>query len=121
MLPKGLPELTLGWEILNWGSQMLAQPDEVNTKYKLGDPWKYSNEQAMFILWFYAIDKHGRFLYRNAVLERPKGWGKSPLLAAICCSEFLGPVNFDGFDANGKSVRRPTGSPLVEIAAISVS
>lgn len=121
MLPQGLPERTLGWEVLAWGSQMLAQPDEVSENYKMGDPWVYSDEQATFILWFYAIDEYGKFLYRNAVLERPKGWGKSPLLAAICCTELLGPVVFDGWDADGKPVGKPTGSPLVQIAAISDS
>lgn len=117
MLPEGLPEFTLGWEVLQWGSQMLAQPDGDNA----GDSWIYSAEQAKFILWFYAIDKYGRFLFRNATLERPKGWGKSPLLAAICCTELLGPTNFAGWDAEGKPVGKPTPSPLVQIAAISDS
>ncbi len=120
MLPKGLPEHTLGWEVLSWGSQMLAQPDG-NRNYEQGAPWQYTNEQAMFILWFYAVDEYGRFKYRNAVIERPKGWGKSPLLAAICCTEFLGPTNFAGWDANGNPVGKPTASPLVQIAAISDS
>lgn len=118
MIPKGLPERTLGWEVLNWGSAMLANPDG---KYK-GDPWIYYDEQAMFILWFYAIDEQGKFIYRNAVLERPKGWGKSPLLAAICCSEFMGPVAFSHFNRiTGEPVAMATPTPLVQIAAISDS
>lgn len=117
MLSKGLPEKTLGWEILNWGSAMLAQPDGL----RKGHAWRYSPEQAKFIIWFYALDERGRFLYRNAVLERPKGWGKSPLLAAICCTELLGPVYFDGWDADGNPVGRQAPTPLVQIAAISDS
>src|SRR5574338_22692 len=117
MLPPGLPEQTLGWEILDWGTTYLAQPDGRNT----GDQWVYSNEQALFILWFYAVDERGKFIYRKAVLERPKGWGKSPLLAAICCTEFMGPVAVDGWDANGRPVGRPAPTPLVQIAAISDS
>lgn len=117
MLPEGLPELSLGWGVLDWCSKMLAQPDGATQ----GQRWRFTDEQAMFILWFYAIDETGRFLYRNAVLERPKGWGKSPLLAAICCAEFLGPVMFAGWDDNGNPIGKESPSPLVQIAAISDS
>ncbi len=108
---------TLGWEILAWGSEMLGQPDGKNK----GDVWQYTNEQALFILRFYAVDEGGRFLYRRAVLERAKGWGKSPLLAAICCTELLGPTRFDGWDADGEPVGTQAWSPLIQIAAISDS
>lgn len=116
MLPQQLPEHTLGWQILQWCSQMLAQPDGINQ----GEPWEFTNEQAMFILWFYAIDEYGKFVYRNAVIERSKGWGKSPLLAAICCTELLGPVDFVGWE-DGEPIGRQAPSPLVQIAAISDS
>lgn len=118
MIPKGIPKLTLGWDILDWGSKMLANPDGI----RQGDPWVYSNEQALFILWFYAVDENGKFIYRNAVLERPKGWGKSPLLAAICCTEFMGPTRFSHFNKiNGRPVGMAQPTPLVQIAAISDS
>lgn len=115
MIPTGLPKRSLGYDILDWGHSFLAQPDGA---YK-GDTWTYTKEQARFILWFYAVDAHGRFLYRRALLARPKGWGKSPLLAAISCSELLGPVQFDGFDAHGNPVGRPSYSPLIQLAAVS--
>src|SRR5689334_2645535 len=115
MIPKGLPKRTLGWEILDWGSTYLAQPDGA---FK-GERWKYTKEQAKFILWYYALDSQGRFIYRRALLARPKGWGKSPLLAAISCTELLGPVNFDGWDHKGKPVGRPSYSPLIQLAAVS--
>ena len=108
---------TLGWEVLAWGSAMLGQPDG---EYK-GQSWEYTPEQALFILRFYAVDDEGRFLYRRAVLERVKGWGKSPLVAAICCTECFGPVRFDGWNADGEPVGAPAYSPLVQIAAISDS
>lgn len=106
---------TLGWGILDWCSRWLAQPDGENK----GDRWIFSSEQALFILRFYAIDERGAFLYRRAVLERPKGWGKSPLLAAICSAELLGPVRFSHFDSNRNPVGRPYPSAFVQIAAIS--
>lgn len=115
MIPNGLPKLTLGWDILDWGSEYLAQPDGALK----GESWTYTREQAKFVLWFYAIDEHGRFIYRRALLARPKGWGKSPLLAAIACTELLGPVNFDGFDYNGRPIGRPSYSPLIQLAAVS--
>lgn len=115
MLPSGLPERTLGWGILQWCSKWLAQPDGENK----GDRWVFTNEQALFILWFYAVNEYGQFLYRRGVLERPKGWGKSPLLAAICCAELLGPVKFSHFDENGQAVGRQYPSAFVQIAAIS--
>lgn len=116
MLPSGLPERSLGWQALSWASRMLAQPDGK----KAGDPFRFSPEQARFIVWFYAIDDEGRFLYRNAVLERPKGWGKSPLLAALSIIEFMGPCRFDHWE-NDKPVAIPMSSPLVQVAAISDS
>lgn len=115
MLPEGLPERTLGWGILEWGSTYLAQPDGEN----MGDTWRYTPEQAKFILWFYSLDEFGKFIYRRALLERAKGWGKSPLLAAICATELLGPVVFDGWDANGNPVGKPFSTPLIQLAAVS--
>lgn len=61
-----LPERTLGWEILGWVAEWLTFPDE--------SPWMATPEQARFILWLYALDEHGEFIYRKAVLQRMKGW-----------------------------------------------
>ena len=72
MIPDGLPEYTLGWGLLDWGTKYLSNPDGE----RMGERWIYSDEQALFILWFYAVDEHGKFLYRRGMLERPKGWGK---------------------------------------------
>lgn len=82
---RPLPELSLGWGVLDWCSTYLAQPDGANK----GDTWRFTNEQARFLVHFYAVDENGKFLYRRAILERVKGWGKvrwSPLYAAPNCS-----------------------------------
>lgn len=68
-----LPELSLGWGVLDWCSTYLAQPDGANK----GDTWTFTDEQARFLIHFYAVDEHGKFLYRRAILERVKGWGKA--------------------------------------------
>ena len=117
MIPDGLPEYTLGWDLLDWGTKYLSVPDG---DY-MGQRWIYSDEQALFMLWWYAVDKNGQFIYRRAMLERPKGWGKSPILAAICVTELMGPVAFAGWDEDDKPVGRLAPTPLVQIAAISDS
>lgn len=68
-----LPELTIGWQVIKWvGDNLLS--DEVDD---LGHPKPFSltHEQVRFLLHFYAVDERGRFVYRNAVLQRLKGWG----------------------------------------------
>jgi len=77
-------------------------------------------EQADFILAWYELDDEGEFLYRRGILERAKGWGKSPLAGAISLAEFRGPVVFTGrFDAKGDPVGEPPVKPWVQIAAVS--
>jgi hypothetical protein len=47
-----LPELTLGWDMLAWcGKWLRAKP---------GGPWRFTAEQARFLLWFYALSLTGR-------------------------------------------------------------
>jgi hypothetical protein len=56
------------------------------------------------------------------VLSRPKGWGKSPLLAAIACAEALAPVVPAGWDSKGRPVARPWAeirTPWIQLAAVS--
>lgn len=62
-----LPEHTLGWQILGWIAEWLTDAE--------GEPWEATGEQARWLLHFYALDDRGRFKYRNAVLQRLKGWG----------------------------------------------
>jgi hypothetical protein len=76
--PEGLPEFSLGYEVIDWAENYLRQPDGANA----GDPFKFTQEQEDFLLWWYGVDINGRFIYRRGVLRRSKGWGKSPFLAA---------------------------------------
>lgn len=100
--PREVP--TGGWAVLQWMAQWLIVPDGVLA----GQPLVLTPEQAQFVLDFYAIDPHtGLRAVRRAVLSRPKGWGKSPLMAALCVAEALAPVVPDGWDADGEPVLRP--------------
>ena len=94
--PEGyiLPELTLGWQAIHWIENNLLADELDEQERPL--PFKLTSEQMRFVLWFYAIDENGRFLYREVVLQRLKGWGKDPLAAAIAAVEFVGPCRFRG-------------------------
>lgn len=109
---------TLGYEILDWITDSLAAPDRAD--YEPFVPYK---EQEDFILRWYALDPiTGRRKYNRGVLGRPRGWGKSPLLAALACVEALGPVVPDGWDAEGQPVGKPWAevrTPFVQLAAVS--
>ena len=103
---------------MQWYTEMLAQPDCADYK-----PLELTQEQARFILNYYRLDPHtGKRVYRRALFSRPKKWGKSPMMAAIGCGEALGPVLFDGWDANGRPVGKPWSevrTPWVQFAAVN--
>lgn len=109
---------TLGHQVINWMHAYLAAPDRADY-----EPFRLTREQAQFVLNLYAIDPvTGRRRYRRAVLSRPKGWGKSPLLAALTCAEALADVVPDGWDSSGEPVGRPWSTlrtPWLQLAAVS--
>lgn len=115
-IPLNEPEFTLAWDILAWGEKYLVQPDGENA----GDPFKFTDEQIRFLAWFYAVDKNGRWIYRTGSLRRAKGWGKSPLLAALCIIEFCGPSRFSHWGADGQPIGKAEHSPWIQIAATSI-
>jgi hypothetical protein len=113
------PAHTLGWAILDWFADNLPSPSRPD------EPFVPTDEQARFVLDWYSVYPHtGRFVYRRAVIEQAKGWGKSPLAGALVLAEFAGPVVFSHFDANGNPVghrwgERGTPPPWVQVAAVS--
>ena len=115
-VPDEVP--TLGWAALDWMVANLAAPGKLEY-----EPFTPSREQEDFVLRWYELDpRTGRFRYERGLLGRPRGWGKSPLLAAIACWEALGDALFDGWDAAGQPVGKPWAmvkTPLVHIAAVS--
>lgn len=122
---------TLGWLVLDWIADNLIVPDGPSE----GEALTFTREQAEFVLRLYEVDPlfdgqpirgralvNGR-LIRRAVLSRPKGWGKSPLVAALCLVEALAPVVLDGWDADGQPVGREWHTlgfkPKVQVVAVS--
>jgi len=107
-----LPVHTLGWEVLGWCGHWLQHDDET--------PWRFTPEQARLVLWWYAVDGDGRFLYRDGVLQRLKGWGKDPLGACLCFVEAVGPCRFAGWGDDGEPLAVDNPSAWVQTAAVSL-
>nr|DAV29523.1 MAG TPA: Large Terminase [Caudoviricetes sp.] len=86
-----------------------------------GSPFVATPQQALFLLWYYAVDKQGRWVFSRAVRRLAKGSGKTPFAAAMALAELLGPVRFGGFvhGVPGGCVGVPVRLPLVQVAATS--
>ncbi len=101
-----LPEHSIGWDALVWAGQRL--------QLSRGEPWKFTSEQARWVLWWYAHDGHDRLIYdRQGWLQRLKGWGKDPVAAVVSALELVGPCRPDG----GKGVDEPDA--WVQILAVT--
>lgn len=111
-----LPKHTLGWQIAGWCADYLNGEGSTDEKPV---PWKFTPEQLRFLLWWYAIDEDGEFIYRTGVLQRLKGWGKDPLLAVISLVEFVGPSRFSHWDKGGEPVAVPCKNAWVQVTAVS--
>ncbi|WP_329289544.1 terminase [Streptomyces pseudovenezuelae] len=111
-----LPEFTLGWQIAGWCAEYL---DGEGSTDEQRVPWKFTAEQLRFLLWWYAIDRDGEFIYRTGVLQRLKGWGKDPLLAVISLVEFVGPSRFSHWDEDGNPVAKAHPQAWVQITAVN--
>jgi hypothetical protein len=107
-----LPEKTLGWHHLGWTGVWL--------QLKRGTPWRYTDEQARFLLWWYALNNEGEFLYRDGVLQRLKGWGKDPVGACLCAGEAFGPSRFLEWGDDGEPVATDCPDAWVQTAAVSL-
>jgi hypothetical protein len=115
--PEGVPpdDRTLGWAVLGWTARWLLHPDGPNAR----QPWKYTPEQARMLLWWYAIDDSGRFVYRRGLIRRMKGWGKDPFGATLCATEFVGPCRFGGWGPDGRPIAVGHPAAWVQVAAVA--
>lgn len=105
-----LPRFTLGWKVLAWCGVWLRD--------KHGKPWQFTPEQTRFLLWYFAIDEAGDFLYHSAVLQRLKGWGKDPMGACLAAAACFAEVTFDHWDGD-VPVGREEPSAWVQVVAVS--
>lgn len=118
-LPAGEPDLTLGWEAISWAEGILIQPNGPRAGRRL----RFTRDQLRFLLWFYAVDPEGRWLYNHAARRLAKGSGKSPFAAVLALIEFVAPVRIDRRDpkAPGGLRGQPVAMPWVQIAATAES
>lgn len=118
-LPPGLPELTLGWEAVRFAVKFLRHPNGP----RVGQRWEFVDSQLRFLLWWYAVDEHGRWLFHHGVRRLAKGSGKSPFAALVALTELCAPVRLRHFDADapGGCVGMSVAMPLVQIAATAES
>jgi hypothetical protein len=109
---------SLGYEVLDWiHAYSCHGPGDVQ-----GEPLDYDDEIRNFVIECYRLDPTtGRRLIREAILSRPKGRAKSEIAGMVVVAEALGPVRFDGWDANGQPVGRPVRSPLIKCLATEES
>lgn len=116
-MPPGLPEFSLGYSALGWIETNLRVPSGVYA----GRPFECTFDQALFLLWWYAVDSSGKWLFKRGVRRLAKGSGKSPFAAALALFELLGDCRFGGFDkdAPGGVVGKPVALPVVQLAAVS--
>ena len=116
-LPEGVPGLTLGWEAIHWASKYLRQPDGPDA----GNRWEFIESQVRFLLWWYALDENGKWLYYHGARRWVKGAGKSPFAAVLSMIELCAPVRLKDFDrrAIGGCLGRKVSMPLVQIGATS--
>lgn len=121
-LPDGIPNdhgfCTLGFEALAWAAKYLRHPNGI----RAGKRWQFTREQARFVLWFYAVDDNGRWLFDRADRRLAKGSGKSPFAAVMALVELLAPVRFSRFEPSvpGGCIGKPVSMPWVQIAAVSL-
>jgi len=116
---------TLGYQVIDWIVENLAHPAD-------GGEWTLYREVEDFLLEFYALDplapnpiyrdQLGRRKVKRALLGRPRGFSKSPILGAIALAESMGPVVPNGWDAHGQPVGVPWSDHirfLGQITAVS--
>lgn len=119
-MPTGDPELTIGWDVIAHAVEWLVQPDGPNA----GQPWQPTLAQVHWLLWWYAVDAEGRWLFHHGVRRLSKGVGKSPFGAVHAIEELVGPcrLDMDRFDGSPESCfGKPVDMPLVQIAATAES
>jgi len=112
---------TLGWHVADQMTEYLGRPDAGDDDTH--DPFVPTVEQQEYLNELYRLDPLTcRRLVHRSVLQRSRGWGKSPFVGGIMISEAMFEVVPDGWDADGQPVAKPWSSvrtPYVAIAAVT--
>src|SRR5690349_16607235 len=81
---------SLGPQIIDWSEGRTDEPGLWHYMHR--KPWRWTPGQKRFLILWYSLDDEGRFRFRSGVKRGAKGTGKDPMLAAVCNTELLGPV-----------------------------
>lgn len=109
---------SLGPALIVWSEGGTKEPGLMD--YQTGKPWRWTPGQKRFLtLWYHIDPETGRFDYRSAVKRGAKGTGKDPMGAAICNCELVGPVEWAGWDKEGRPRGQPRAMPLVQVISNS--
>lgn len=116
---EGHAPLTLGWQAAEWAERNLIQPNGP----RAGRPFRFTPRQLTFVLWWYALDVDGHWLFDHGARRLAKGSGKSPFAAVLALVDFCGPVRLDRKDSRlpGGVRGKPVEMPWVQIAATAES
>jgi hypothetical protein len=107
---------SLGYQVLDWLTEYACHgPGDVQ-----GEPLDFSSDREVedFIIRCYELDPTtGRRKRSKVVYSAPKGRAKSETAGLLGVAEAMGPVRFDGWDADGQPVGRRVRSPFVRCLA----
>ncbi len=106
---------SLGKDIILWWEANLRVPSGPMA----GEPLRLTQDQVNFFMRLYRVTEDGRRFYRRASRRGAKGRGKSPEGAMFLLADFMGPVVFDGWNADGEPVGRPRHNPLGWAVAVA--
>jgi hypothetical protein len=114
-LPQYVPDLTLGWEVIQWAANYLRHPNGP----RAGQRWEFVESQVLFLLHWYSVNEDGSWVYHHGVRRLSKGSGKSPFAALLGLAELCAPVRLKDFDPDlpGGCKGKPVDMPWVQIAA----
>lgn len=109
---------SLGYDVIDWIEAYCCHgPGDVQ-----GMPLDFDAEIRDFIVECYRLNPEtGRRVYREAILSRPKGRAKSEIAGMVVVAEAVGPVRFDGWNAEHQPIGRPVRSPLIKCLATEES
>lgn len=111
--------LTLGWQAARWAESILIQPNGPRARKR----FRLTRDQLRFLLWWYALDDDGQWIFNHGVRRLAKGSGKSPFAAVLGLVEFCAPVRLERKDSRlpGGCAGRSVDMPWVQIAATAES
>lgn len=112
---------TLGWLVADQMTAYLGRPDAGDDDQDAA--FVPTVEQQEILNELYRLDPvTGRRVVHRSVIQRPRGWGKSPFVAGVMIAEAMFEVVPDGWDADGQPVAKPWSrvrTPYVAIAAVT--